>query len=252
MSNDKKGENIKVSDEGDEELSQLLDSALKDFSKEEVKPTPTLEEKKDTETGNEWSDEFVRQAAEQFESDMANLLKESGACANVTSDQVQQSFQQMAAAAAAAVSNTHEGQPDSDFSASITQALKGLTEGTENLQNPFTEADLMSMFGQSAEGDQNAFDVLYPSLKDILNKYPAWMEANGGSLRVPIDNGMKTARINDRSLCSVEKNQTVTLRVIRKLLQDYGQPPTDLVGDLGPSIPFDAQGNPNLNQCSLM
>ena len=150
------------------------------------------EEKKEDDT--EWTEEFIRQAAEQFETNMANLLKETQG-ANITSDQVQQSFQQMAAAAAAAVSNSSEGQPDTDFTASITQALKGLTEGTENLQNPFTDNDLMSMFGQM-DGDQNAFvpfmqgmmqsllskDVLYPSLKDILNKYPAWMEANAGSL----------------------------------------------------------------------
>lgn len=33
-------------------------------------------------------------------------------------------------------------------------------------------------------------------------------------------------------------------------LQDYGQPPADLVGDVGPGIQFDPQGNPE--QCSMM
>lgn len=33
-------------------------------------------------------------------------------------------------------------------------------------------------------------------------------------------------------------------------LQDYGQPPADLVGDVGPGVPFDPQGNPE--QCNLM
>lgn len=67
---------------------------------------------------------------------------------------------------------------DADFSNSIAQALRGLSEGRENLQNPISENDLMNMFGQN-EGDQNAFlpfmqgmmqsllskEVLYPSLK---------------------------------------------------------------------------------------
>lgn len=78
------------------------------------------------------------------------------------------------------------------FASTITQTLQGLSEGTENLQNPFNEETLMNMFGASANGDQNAFlpfmqgmmqsllskEVLYPSLKDILEKYPGWLEEN--------------------------------------------------------------------------
>lgn len=36
-------------------------------------------------------------------------------------------------------------------------------------------------------------------------------------------------------------------------MQDFGQPPAELVGDLSSGqLPLDAQGNPDLNQCSLM
>lgn len=83
------------------------------------------------------------------------------------------------------------------FASTISQTLQGLNEGTETLQNPFSEADIMNMLsGVGAAGgggnDQNSFlpfmqgmmqsllskEVLYPSLKDILEKYPAWIEDN--------------------------------------------------------------------------
>ncbi|KAK5637794.1 hypothetical protein RI129_000022 [Pyrocoelia pectoralis] len=107
-------------------------------------------------------------------------------------------------------------------------------------------------------------DVLYPSLKDILNKYPAWMEANGGSLssadrqRYEKQQELMTEvcaaleKESDGDTKSDKKARFENVLTLMQKLQDYGQPPTDLVGDLGPSIPFDAQGNPNLNQCSLM
>ncbi|KAB0791670.1 hypothetical protein PPYR_03470 [Photinus pyralis] len=278
MSKEKPTDKIKPNDGNcDEDLSDLLDSALKDFSKDEEKPTEKDDQTKTDLAETEWTDEFIRQAAEQFESNMANLLRETGGGPNISSDQVQQTFQQMAAAAAAVVSNTGEGQAGPDFTASITQALKGLTEGAENLQNPFSEADLMSMFGQQ-DGEQNAFvpfmqgmmqsllskDVLYPSLKDILSKYPSWMEANGGSLsseeRTQYEKQQELMteicahleKESDNDSPEQKKVHFDTVLALMQKLQDYGQPPKELVGDLGPQIPFDAQGNPNLNQCSLM
>lgn len=279
MSKDKQTDKIKQNDgNGDEELSELLDSALKDFSKDEEKPPKKDDQAKVDVAETEWSDEFIRQAAEQFESNMANLLRDTGGGPNITSDQVQQTFQQMAAAAAAVVANSGEAQADPDFTASITQALKGLTEGAENLQNPFSEADLMSMFGQQDGGEQNAFvpfmqgmmqsllskDVLYPSLKDILSKYPSWMEANGGALSSEERSQYEKQQELMTEICALlekesdndspeqKKAHFDNVLALMQKLQDYGQPPKELVGDLGPQIPFDAQGNPNLNQCSLM
>ncbi|KAF5292649.1 hypothetical protein FQR65_LT11201 [Abscondita terminalis] len=256
-------------EEGDEELADLLDSALKDFTKDEEK-TP----KESDEVETDWSEEFIRQAADQFETNMMNLLRESGA-PNVTPDQVQQSFQRMAAAAAAAVTNTSEDCNDTDFTSSIADALRGLTEGAENLQNPFSESDIMNMFAQT-DGDQNAFvpfmqgmmqsllskDVLYPSLKEILGKYPGWLEANAASLSDEERTKYEKQQEVMRQVCeqleketdanAPEEKQAQFERVLSLMqkLQDYGQPPTELVGDLGASIPFDAQGNPN--QCCLM
>lgn len=98
-----------------------------------------------------------------------------------------------AEAASQVLSNPGQISDDSNaFASTISQTLQGLNEGTENLQTPFNDAALMNMFGGAASGGQNEFlpfmqgmmqsllskEVLYPSLKDILDKYPAWIEEN--------------------------------------------------------------------------
>ena len=93
-----------------------------------------------------------------------------------------------------------ESQPsevpaDSNISESITNALRGLSIGRENLQAPFSPDDLASVFGNigfSESGESNAFlpfmqnmmqsllsaEVLLPSMKDLVEKYPEWLEKN--------------------------------------------------------------------------
>lgn len=108
----------------DQELSDLLDSelpswqpqhpgyityansrdlgALDDFSKQEgdgaaASTAATKKEEGDGKgaTGADWSDDFVKQAAAQFESNMAVLLGGDGG-GQFTPEQLQQSFQKMA------------------------------------------------------------------------------------------------------------------------------------------------------------
>lgn len=98
-------------------------------------------------------------------------------------------------AASQVITNPNEITEESQiFASTISQTLQGLNEGSEALQAPFSEQDILSMFsGSNSSGDeQNAFlpfmqgmmqsllskEVLYPSLKDILEKYPQWLEEN--------------------------------------------------------------------------
>ncbi|KAK9746193.1 Pex19 protein family [Popillia japonica] len=179
----------------DKELSELLDSALSDFSKEPEKSA--AEAKKDetvqkTESGEpsvdaEWSEEFLRQAAERFESNLGRLLGDNSDAANLSPEQIQESFQKMAEAAQQVLTNPEVTDVSTDFSSAISQTLRGLSEGAENLQNPLSEQEFFNMFGDAPE--QNGFvpfmqgmmqsllskEVLYPSLKDILEKFPEWL-----------------------------------------------------------------------------
>lgn len=48
----------------------------------------------------------------------------------------------------------------------------------------------------------------------------------------------------------VKKQRFEKVLGLMQQLQDYGHPPTDLVGDVGPGFQFDSQGNPE--QCSII
>uniref|UniRef100_T1GYH2 Peroxin-19 n=1 Tax=Megaselia scalaris TaxID=36166 RepID=T1GYH2_MEGSC len=113
-------------------------------------------------------------------------------------------FQKMAEAAAMALQGqtniTDEGQK---FSASISEALKGLQQGVENIQAPISEDDVANMFsnlnmaeaGAGEEGN-NPFlpfmegmmqsllsaEILLPSIKELLDKYPSYLAENGDKI----------------------------------------------------------------------
>lgn len=75
--------------------------ALEDFSKSETAVSKkddkeaTAEAPQDAE-GEVWSEEFIKQAAAQFESNMSNLMGNIDGDLQLTPEQLQQSFQKMA------------------------------------------------------------------------------------------------------------------------------------------------------------
>lgn len=53
----------------------------------------------------------------------------------------------MAEAAQQVFTNPETTDTSTDLSSAISQTLRGLNEGTENLQNPFSEQQFFNMFG---------------------------------------------------------------------------------------------------------
>lgn len=121
----------------------------------------------------------------------------------ISAEQMQLGFARLAEAASLAVDpnaiTDNAPQMDSQFTQSITDVLKGLSEGQENLQQPFSSDDIAGMFGNinlNETGENNAFlpfmqgmmqsllsaEVLLPSLKDLVTKYPSWLEENGSKI----------------------------------------------------------------------
>lgn len=278
-----------VKDTTDGDLADLLSSTLADFSTasgDAPKPDTNDTKKEDavvpvTGEGEEWSDDFIRQAAQQFESNIAALLSGTGGDAGedaLTPEQVQASFQRMAEAAQAALTNPGIENPQSnEFASTISQTIQGLSQGAENLQNPFNEADIMNMFGNlGGQGEQNAFlpfmqgmmqsllskEVLYPSLKDILSKYPDWLKNNEATLSAEDkERYIKQQELmqkvceelegeKDEDSAEVKKERFDKVLALMQTLQDHGQPPTDIVADAGPTVPFDQAGNPE--QCCIV
>ena len=208
---DPKKESTPKDDKVDAELSNLLEvshvvpllhnhpllpGALQDFNKDsskEANPDPAKDELPD-EASVEWTEDFIKQAASQFEQNLATFLGSSSDGTQLTNEQLQQKFQQMAEAAQQVIENPNITENSNDFASTISQTIQGLNAGAEGLQNPFSEQDMMNLFGR--QGDQNAFlpfmqgmmqsllskDVLYPSLKDILDKFPEWLRTNKDSL----------------------------------------------------------------------
>ncbi|GAB0086518.1 peroxisomal biogenesis factor 19 [Sergentomyia squamirostris] len=181
----------------DKELDDLLDSALEDFDKTDegtkgegstekgAVSLPVPEEAQE----NPWDEEFFKSQMKMFEEKMGQMFEGN----------VDEGFQKMAEAAAMALNPTTENVADPQFTQTLTDALKGLSEGAENLQSPFSPDDLAEMFGNvdlSASGENNAFlpfmqgmmqsllsaEVLLPSLQDLVSKYPKWLEENGAKV----------------------------------------------------------------------
>lgn len=116
------------------------------------------------------------------------------------------SFQKMAQTVASAITGGAEVGSDesrADFQSAISQALKDLSDTSSNLQNPMGglgEADLAAMFGRTSLDDESAEagefpsfmqgmmqsllskEVLYPTMKELVDKYPAWLEEKKATL----------------------------------------------------------------------
>lgn len=101
--------------------------ALNDFNKENAKEDAV--EKKDeaqpVEGSDEWTDEMIKQAASQFESNLAAMLGNIQG-EPVGETQIEDSFKKMAEAAQQVLANPSElSDTGNDFANTITQTLRG-------------------------------------------------------------------------------------------------------------------------------
>ncbi|KXJ83214.1 hypothetical protein RP20_CCG007979 [Aedes albopictus] len=274
----------------DKELDDLLDSALEDFGKHKEESGKaagsTDASHDDPPTEQLWNEEFISSQAKMFEEKMAALF--GGGSGEVDADQITLGFQRIAEAAALAVrgesTNPTTETVDPSISQSITDALRGLSEGRENLQTPFSPEDIAGMFGNidlNEGGENNAFlpfmqtmmqsllsaEVLLPSLKDLTDKYPAWLQENGEKIpKEDKERYEKQLKLMEDVCRELEKEKPEdsaeekrvrfqTVLDMMQSMQDLGQPPADLVGDLGgpgnmnlPTIDPTAFSDPN--QCA--
>lgn len=253
----------------------LVPSAAKKSGDDEVEDPPmeTL-----------WNDEFIAQQAKMFEKQMTEIFG-AGSDKEVTTEQITLGFQRIAEAAALAVdpSSAQAPQVDPAFTQSISDVLKGLSEGQENLQTPFNSDDIAGMFGNinlNESGENNAFlpfmqgmmqsllsaEVLLPSLKEIVSKYPAWLAENVSKITADEKERYESQLKLMQEVCGqlerekaddspdVKKERfNVVLDRMQKM-QELGQPPADLVGENAEHmIPTLSEGAlPNNDQCSLM
>ncbi|KAH8392402.1 hypothetical protein KR215_007379 [Drosophila sulfurigaster] len=283
-----------------DDLNDLLDSALQDFDKTksgDKGPSSTTDAASAGEVTDGAPDPdafFVEQAkilAERMNTLFGGPDTPSGDIPPLPQDpdQFMAGFKKMAEAAAMTLSgeNSANDEEVSKYSDSISQALKGLQEGTENLEAPAGENDIASMFSSlnldgAADADGNSFlpfmegmmqsllsaEILLPSIKELLEKYPKYLEENNATLSAEdkeryqkqlelykvIEEHLQSEKPDDSPTVKREKFRVV-LDDMRKL-QDYGQPPAEILAETGGDLPFGdptaAAGLPASPQCPTM
>ncbi|XP_030383427.1 peroxisomal biogenesis factor 19 [Scaptodrosophila lebanonensis] len=286
-----------------DDLNELLDNALQDFDKSSSKGDTQGSEKNNSsaeaggvtgDSGDDPDSFFVEQA--KILADRMNTLfggpdTPSGDIPPLPQDpdQIMAGFKKMAEAAALTLSGENPANDEevSKYSDSIAQALKGLQEGTEGLAAPATENDIAGMFSSlnldgTGDADGNMFlpfmegmmqsllsaEILLPSIKELLEKYPKYLEDNADKLSAEdkeryqkqlelykiIEGHLESQGADDTAAVKREKFRVV-LDDMRKL-QDYGQPPAEILAETGGDLPFGdptalAGGAPN-PQCPTM
>ncbi|CAH1798044.1 unnamed protein product [Owenia fusiformis] len=242
-------------------------------------------------SGADASDE----ATKQFENAMKQMLS--------SEPQIVEQFEKLSEAATSADAS-EDGQKE--FVDTLQQTLGSLAENAQNLQGELSEEDLirslgslgmggmqgmggmpgmgaMPGMGEAGEGGDLEFlpmmqgmmksllskEILYPSLKEISEKYPAWLSDNRESLSKEDKDRYEAQQQMMTNICTefeseqqtdsedVQKERFEKILDLMQKMQEFGQPPKDIVGEMAPGLQFDAEGNPQLpgmnpEQCNIM
>ncbi|XP_063296248.1 peroxisomal biogenesis factor 19 [Pelobates fuscus] len=279
----------------DKELEELLDSALDDFEKTSQPPNPVDTSTNDAQperspgdaakdalfTSQEkffqelFNSEMAAQATEEFEKAMKELADEE--------PHLVEQFQKLSEAAGKVGSDEASQQ---EFTSCLKQTLTGLAKNADELQNPsLSEEELakaMDGLGMDeGDGDGNILplmqnimqsllskEVLYPSLKEITEKYPDWLRTNREALAADDYRKYQDQHTLMEKICQqfeVEdqgEGDTARFEAVMDLmqqLQEFGHPPKELAGDSPPGFNFDLDGlnlsnsgNASGEQCLIM
>lgn len=94
-----------------------------------------------------------------------------------------------------------------------------------------------------------AKDVLYEPMIELRDKYPLWLVAN--QLSLSTDDRLRYTRQHEliAQICAEYERSAVNYERLTDLMaavQELGQPPREIVSQLAPDMPLDAQGQPQL------
>ncbi|XP_042226228.1 peroxisomal biogenesis factor 19-like [Homarus americanus] len=251
--------------------------------------------------GNVWTEEFIQQATSNFEQTMRAIMEQQQGSGGVQKPATEgpeedttggaQPFDlsamsaQFAKFAEAASKTTSEAPPGADFVQCLDDTMKQLSQNNEQLQDPPSGDDLSKMFENlglmgDQEGDgavgglfplmqvmlENILskEVLYPSMKEITDKYPDWLADHRSSLpEEEFTRYNKQYDVMKQVVQLYEEEQEKDsdeargqrfekIMQLMQKLQEMGQPPKELVGDMGPMLNFDEAGNPVLPDVSAL
>ncbi|KAK7069080.1 Peroxisome chaperone and import receptor [Halocaridina rubra] len=187
--------------------------------------------------------------------------------------------------AEAATKSAAEAPSDAVFTECLAETMRQLNQNNEQLKNVPNADDLSKMFeslgfggGERDEGAMSGLfplmqvmlenilskEVLYPPMKEITDKYPDWLADHRSSLsEEEYERYNKQYDVMKQVVQLYEEEQDSDTEEVKgqrfekvmqfmQKLQEMGQPPKELVGDMGPMINFDDAGNPVLPDVSTL
>uniref|UniRef100_A0A1B6K2Q5 Peroxin-19 n=1 Tax=Homalodisca liturata TaxID=320908 RepID=A0A1B6K2Q5_9HEMI len=284
-SNEKETKNVE-SKKNDDDLDSLLDSALDDFTKPSQEKSTVKKEESSTSSKEDdpevmWT-EMIKQAL-NADPNIRDMFQQDG--------QAESDFFKDFTTFAEAAAKVIEGDtPPGSFAEIMTETLKNLNENSEAIQNQFNNPEeLANMFqelGLSMDGPKDnssmedmppfmqaimhsflSKEILYPSVKDYVERYPVWLEEHKATLTPEAyDNYSKQLELIKKVVGEfeaeaesdsddVKRQRFQRIMTYMQQMQLLGQPPADLIaGDL----PQDAAALPSMptgvdpSQCSVM
>ncbi|XP_012604623.1 peroxisomal biogenesis factor 19 isoform X1 [Microcebus murinus] len=202
--------------------------------------------------------ELASQATAEFEKAMKELAEEE--------PHLVEQFQKLSEAAGRVGSDATSQQ---EFTSCLKETLSGLAKNATDLQNSgMSEEELtkamegLGMDEGDGEGNilpimqsimQNLLskDVLYPSLKEITEKYPEWLQSHRESLPPEQFEKYQEQHSVMGKICeqfeaetptdseATQKARFETVLDLMQQLQDLGHPPKELAGEMPPGLNFD-------------
>ncbi|KAL5020393.1 hypothetical protein ScPMuIL_003285 [Solemya velum] len=263
----------------DKELNELLDIELPDFRPHSIeystirhsRGTPDKAEKEPATDPDRMAEEFSEQIAQQMEQAMQMFMKE---------DPSLMAHVEKLAKAASDMGENAESQQD--FSATLAQTMAGLSQNTTQLQDNISEEDLSKAFSsmglENEEGVEPMMqdmmktllskEVLYPSLKEMNDKYPKWLKTNESKVEKSKLENYKKQHSLIKSICtefeaekasdsdSMKNTRFQNILDLMQKMQELGQPPEEIVAEMAPGLKFNESGLPNIpgsqEGCSIM
>ncbi|XP_071095584.1 peroxisomal biogenesis factor 19-like [Haliotis cracherodii] len=225
--------------------------------------------------------------SEEVADEMANQFEEAMKAFMSQDPNMMQQIEKLADAAGSAGDSVEAQQ---EFAKTLGQTLTGMAENAETLQQQMSEEELSQAFtnmgvggggggGAGPGGDMFPMmhgmmkmllskDVLYPSLKEISEKYPKWLEEHKDTESASSLDTYRRQHQLISSICVEFEAETPTdteetksqrfdkLMELMQQMQELGQPPKEIVGEMAPGLEFDDNGIPKLpgmtEQCVVM
>ncbi|XP_064617802.1 peroxisomal biogenesis factor 19-like isoform X2 [Liolophura sinensis] len=288
----KTGDSVKSKDTDDPELYALLDSALADFDSQPKHSQPLLAQTTEKEKKKPSQMEPAIEVSPQQEALFNELFHREGSEDAVL--ELEETMKRLLQQGPPQGQQTSQGTGQSggdascgqqEFAAALAQALSGMAQNAEGLKEPMSEEEMLrSLSGLGlggAAGDDTDFmpmmqdmmknllskEVLYPSLKEISEKYPKWLEENKEKTDPKEFENYQKQYMLMSHICtqfeaddssdpeSVQNERFEKILDLMQQMQELGHPPKDIVGEMAPGLEFDENGVPKLptpEQCCVM